>query len=423
MTALQAETRPAPPPLRRNRRFTLFWIGEGVSLLGNATTTLLLPLAAITELGAGPGWMGALTAAAWLPWLVVGLPAGAWVDSWSPRSVMITADVVAAVALASVPVCVVLDALTLTQLVVVALVNGTSTVFFRSAYVKLVTDIVPSEHLEQANGRLLGTESAMQVAGPGIGGLVAHAVTAAGALLLDAVSFMVSAVCLWRLGPSSSTSIEPSETPTLRSRIATGVAYVTHDHYLRVLIVIGCVSNFGLTGITTLLVLFLVDHVGLSSAGVGMVMACGSVGGLLGATLASSASQRWGSGRVSTLFLVGSGVTSLLVPLGASGPRVVLTVLGLFGTGVLVVAGNVIRGAWRQRYVPAELMGRVATTSQMINFGAMPLAGLTAGWLGAHLGLQVTLAVMAVINAVACWAILLTPLRRARHLPAAPAGT
>ena len=116
--------------------------------------------------------MGALTAAAWLPWLVIGLPAGAWVDRLPPRRVMITSDLVAAAALASVPVAWATDTLTLAELVGVALANGTCAVFFRTAYGKLIPDIVEAHHLEQANGRMFGTQSAMQVIGPGAGGLI-----------------------------------------------------------------------------------------------------------------------------------------------------------------------------------------------------------------------------------------------------------
>src|SRR3954469_793663 len=90
--------------------FGLFWFGEGVSLLGNATSTVLMSLLAVVHLHAGPGWMGALTAAAWLPWLLIGLPAGAWVDRLPPRAVMITADLVAAITLLSIPIAWWLDA-------------------------------------------------------------------------------------------------------------------------------------------------------------------------------------------------------------------------------------------------------------------------------------------------------------------------
>src|SRR6478672_10604936 len=166
-------TRPAPVaatlPLRRNRDFSLLWFGEGVSVLGNATTSVLLPLLAVVAFDAGPGWMGLLTAAAWAPWLVIGLPAGAWVDRQPARRVMVASDLVAAAVLASVPLAWALGRLTLLHVVLAALGNGACTVFFRAAYPALVRRVAPQAQQEQAFARLFGTESAMQVAGPGVG--------------------------------------------------------------------------------------------------------------------------------------------------------------------------------------------------------------------------------------------------------------
>jgi len=403
-------------PLRRNRNFNLLWLGEGVSVLGTATTAVLMPLLAVTGLGAGPGWMGALTAAAWLPWLLVGLPAGAWVDRLPARPVMIASDLVAGVALASVPAAWAVDVLTLPHLLAIALVNGVCTVFFRTAYVKLVVDIVASPQLEQANGRLFGTESAMQVVGPGVGGLLAQAVTAAGGIVLDALSFLASAFCLWRIETKSDGN-RVSAPESLRHRIRAGVAHVAGDRYLRALTVIGGLSNFGLTGITALLVLYLVESIGLTSSLVGLVLMLSGVGGLLGATVAARFSRRWGTGRASTWLLIASGLSALMIPLGAPGWQLAWLVAGQAMAGFCVVAGNVIRSAWRQRYVPEALMGRVITTTQMVNFGTMPLAGVVAGALGAGIGLRATIAVMAGVHAVACVSILMTAFRPLRELP------
>ncbi|KRC65766.1 hypothetical protein ASE12_13960 [Aeromicrobium sp. Root236] len=404
-------------PLRQNRNFSLLWLGEGVSLLGNATTAVLLPLLAVVDFGAGPGWMGALTAAAWLPWLVIGLPAGAWVDRMAPRRVMIVADLVAAAALASVPVTWAVGALTLPHLVAVALANGACTVFFRTAYGKLIPDIVETRHLEQANGRMFGTESTMQVVGPGAGGVMAQFLSAAGGLAVDAVSYVVSAACLWRIRPSGESSAPDTDTEPLMTRIREGITYVAHDPYLRPLTLIGGVSNFGLTGFTTLLVLFMVDDLALSPSVVGFALMAGSVGGIVGAALSGRFSRRWGSGRAAVGLMLASGPTTLLLVMAGPGWQTMWLIVGVFLTDVCIIAGNVIRNAWRQRYVPGHLMGRAITTSQVINFGTMPVAAATAGLLGEQIGLRSTIAVMAAIHLVSTLAVLLTPLARVRDLP------
>ena len=404
-------------PLSRNRGFQLLWFGEGVSVLGNATSIVLLPLLAVLAFDAGPGFMGALATAAWLPWLLIGLPAGAWVDGLPARGVMIAADLVSAAAFASVPLAWWLDVLTLGQLIVVALVGGVATVFFRTAYSVFLPQVVAREHLEPANGRLFGTESAMQVAGPGVGGLLAQWFSAAFGILLDAVSFLVSAACLWRIRPHTEAPVIVAPTATLRTRIGEGVAFVRRDRYLLWFTAIGGLANLGHTGMGALLVLFLVRDLDLDPSGVGLVMAIGSSGGLVGAIFATRLSRRIGSGYASTLLLLGAGVPCLLVPLANPGSGVALVALGLFLVGMFVVAGNVVRGAWRQRYVPARLMGRVITTTQLVNFGTMPVAGVLAGWLGTHLGVRETIAVMAVVILGASLLVLASPLRGLRDLP------
>ncbi|HYI55809.1 MAG TPA: MFS transporter [Microlunatus sp.] len=404
--------------VRLGRSFSLLWGGEGVSLLGAATTSVLLPLLAVTEFGAGPVWMGVLTAASWLPWLVIGLPAGAWLDRRDPRQVMIIADLVAAATLASVPIAWSLQVLSLTQLAVVAVLGGTCTVFFRTAYVKLLPRIVPDAGLEAANSRVLGTESAMQVVGPGVAALVAQLTSAAAGIIGSVVGFCVSAGCLARIrvdrAGQPSTAAEP-----LRTRIAEGVRLVVGDRYLRALMIIGGVSNFGLTGYAALLVLFLITELGLPESGVGIVLMVGSVGGLLGALIAPWLARRLGTGRASTLLLVAAGPSALLVGSAVDAGHAYLTATGLLLVGVGVVGGNVIRGSWRQRYVPAHLMGRVLATMQVVNYGTMPLAGVAAGILGSWLGVQPAIMVLAGVHAVACVSILGTSIGRCRELPVA----
>ena len=417
-------TRPPAPvaalPLRRNRDFSLLWFGEGVSVLGNATTSVLLPLLAVVAFDAGPGWMGILTAAAWLPWLLIGLPAGAWVDRLPARRVMVASDLVAAAVLASVPLAWALGQLTLTHVVLAALANGACTVFFRAAYPALVRQVAPAHQQEQVFARLFGTESAMQVAGPGVGGLLAQLGSAALGLAVDALSFLVSAVCLarLRLAPGDEASVHGTAPPaSLRTSIREGVDYLRHDRILRFFTVVGGVSNFGLTGYGALLVLFLVRDLRLSPAAVGLVMATGSVGGLLGATLATRVSRRLGSARSLLWLQVLAGPTALLVPLATRGAGTAYLVAGLLLVGTGVVAGNVIRGAWRNRYVPEAMLARQVTTAQVVNFGTMPLAGLAAGVLGTELGLRPTIAVMAGIHALACLSMFWSPLRGLRDMP------
>jgi MFS family permease len=399
----------------KNPGFGRFWFGESISVLGDATTKIMLPLLAVVTLHAGPVAMGVITAAAWLPWLVIGLPAGAWVDRIPARTVMIVADVVSAVALATVPLAWAAGVLGIAQLVMVAGINGTSAVFFRAAYPVLVQHVVPAEQLTAATGRLVGVESASQVVGPGLAGGLIGLLGAAGGLLLDAVSFLVSAACLWRVPSPPHRRVESR--PILVDQIRRGLRAVYRDRYLRWFTISGGVSNFGLTGYTAILVLFLVRDVGLDSSRVGLVFALGAVGGVLGASVANRAASTLGSARAVVVLQLVSGPVALLLAFAAPGARVALVPVALFFVGLGVVAGNVVKVAFRMQYLPPDVLGRAVTASQLVNYGTMPLAGLSAGWLGSTLGLRATIAIMAGVHASASLAIMAGPIARLRDLP------
>jgi predicted MFS family arabinose efflux permease len=252
---------------------------------------------------------------------------------------------------------------------------------------------------------------------------MAQLASAAGGLLLDAASFLVSAVCLWRLKlPAPDLSSEDVATVApLRMRIREGIDYIRHDRLLRFFTVMGGVSNFGLTGYSALLVLFLVREVDLSSGAVGLVLAVGSVGGVVGAAIASWVSRRLGSARALLALQVVAGPPALLLPFGAPGAGLVAMVAGMLLVGIGVVAGNIVRGAWRNRYVPEHMVARQVTTAQVVNLGTMPLAAITAGAMGTQLGLRPTIAVMAAIHVLACLSMFWSPLRGLRDMPVAAA--
>ena len=399
-------------PARLGRHFHRLWAGESVSLLGNATASVFVPLVAVVGLDASPTWMGLLTACAWLPWFVIGLPAGAWVDRQQPRRVMIGADLVAAAAAASVPVAWFLDALTLPHLVAAAFVGGTCTVFFRAAYPRLVRAVTEDGDAAAAFGRLTGTESFMQVAGPGVAGALLAVLHAATGLLLDAISFLVSAAFLRRM---PSVELDESAPEPLRRRIAQGLRTTVADPFLRFSLGMGGASNFGLTGYGALLVLYLVD-LGLDGGSVGTYFMIAALGGVIGSALGAPLARRIGTGRASTVLLLGAPV-SFLIGLPTQRSQLWLSLLGYILVGVMVVAGNVVRSSWRQRYVPRDLLGRAVTATSTVNYGTMPLAGALSGWLGTAVGVRTSILLMAGVHVIACWLVVLSPLVRLRELP------
>jgi MFS family permease len=181
------------------RDFRLLWTGESISKAGSAVTTFALPLVAVRTLGAGPLMMGVLNAMIWVPWLLVGLQAGTWADRRSRRPLMIGCQVASALLIVSVPVVADLKLLTMWYVLVIAFAAGCSNVIFTAAYNAFVPLLVGKKDLLGANTRLMGSEQAANIAGPGLGGLITQVSSAVFGLFVDAASFLVCAACLWSI--------------------------------------------------------------------------------------------------------------------------------------------------------------------------------------------------------------------------------
>ncbi|MEQ4304329.1 MFS transporter [Plantactinospora sp. B6F1] len=402
--------------LLRQRDFRLLWIGQAGSTFGASVTSVALPLVAVATLGASTLQVALLTAAAWLPWLLVGLPAGAWVDRLRCRPVMVTCDLAAALLFASVPVAGWLGVLSIGHLLAVALAGGTVSVFFKTAYLVYLPTLLDRTDLAEGNAKLQGTEAVAQVAGPGMAGLLANLVGAATALLVDVIGFLGSAACLLSIRRREPRR-RADPAAGLGRQIAEGVRFTARDPYLRVLTVWGAVSNLGLIGYQALLVVFLVREVGVGPGTVGGLVAVMSLGGVVGAAIATALSRRLGSARALLLCALGAEPFGLLIPMTAPGARLGLLVLAGVVIGAGVVAGNVIKTGFRQAYVPHRLLGRVSVTMQVVNLGTIPLGAVLGGALGTTLGLRPAMWVITAGLALSGLILLIGPLRQRRDLP------
>ncbi|SCG64109.1 MFS transporter [Micromonospora inositola] len=425
MSAPTARRVPDPPVrprggLFRHRDFRLLWTGQTVSSVGSNVTTVALPLVALAVLDATTFQVAVLTAAAWLPWLLVGLPAGAWVDRLRRRPVMIVCDLVSAVLFLSVPVAAVLGVLTIGQLLAVALGAGLARVFFETADQAYLPTLLRPEEVPEGNAKLHATQTASYVVGPGLAGLVAQLAGAVTALLLDALSFLVSAACLWRIRAVERRTPRLDGPPSLRREVAAGIRFVARDPYLRVMTVFGAASNIGLTGYQAVLVVFLVRSAGLPPGLVGLLIGLASLGGIVGATVATTVARRVGTARAMLLAALGTGPPALLIPLAGPGSGVLWLLLGGVVVSLAVAVGNVVKGSFRQTYTPQALLGRVTVSMQLLNYGTIPLAAVLAGALGAAYGPGRAIWVMTGWLAVTPLILLVGPLRRRRDLPGAP---
>ncbi|HEX6685120.1 MAG TPA: MFS transporter [Candidatus Limnocylindrales bacterium] len=404
--------------LLRTRNFALLWIGQSTSALGSSITTVALPLVAISTLHAGPAMVAMLTAATWLPWLLIGLPAGVWVDRWPRRRTLLIADIVSAALLVVIPIAAWTNVLTMTMLLVAAMLAGTAGVFANVAFNAFLPHLVGAQDLMEGNAKLQTSASVAQVAGPGLGGLLAQAAGAVTGVLIDAFTFLVSAACL--LGIRSEPEPRPSagDRSGMLRQIAEGIGFIMRGRLLQAMLVVAAVTNFALLGITALRVVFLVRAEGVAPGTAGLVIGVGSLGAILGAALASRAARRFGSARTYLLSNVAAAPFILLLPLGGHGWGLTLFTAGSFVALAGTTMSNVMTMTFRGNFVPAHLLGRVTAASRIFVFGTIPFGAATAGLLASALGIQAAMWTLAVLYVAEPLPLLATEARGLRDFPA-----
>jgi MFS family permease len=411
-----AEVRPRRGGLWHHLDFRRLWIGETVSQFGTQVTFIALPLVAILILHASTFEVGVLTALDTLGFLIVGLPAGAWVDRMRFRSVLIVNDLIRAAALGSIPLAYALDALTIGQLYVVAVVAGVSTVFFDVAYQSYLPELIDRAALVEGNSKLQASESVSQIAGPGLGGVLIQALTAPYAILVDAVSFLWSAA--W-VAAIKTHQPKPERKPdrNLGREIKEGVVFVVKNPMLRA--IAGCTGSSNLFSSMAFAVFYvlLAGQLGVSAGIIGAIMATSAIGGLIGSLVAERVAKTLGQGpTIWVSILVGA-------PLGFVAPfvhkdwtLVLLAVAQIFWWGTVVVY-NITQVSFRQGLCPPQLLGRMNATMRFLVWGTMPLGGLLGGVLGQTIGVRQTLLVAAIGTALTWLPVYLSPLRTMRELP------
>ena len=414
---IPAASRRAVGGLLRTRNFGLFWAGETVSGFGSAITTVALPLVAVSTLHADTAMVALLTAATWLPWLLIGLPAGTWVDRWPRRRTLLAADLASAVVLAAVPVAAWAGVLTTAMLLAAALLAGTGSMFFTLAFNAYLPHLVTAGDRLEGNTKLQTSASAAQVAGPGLGGLLTQAAGAVSGLLVDALTFLVSAACLLavRTGPEPHSG--RAHRPGMIRQITEGLAYFRTGGFMLPMLVVAATINFAMLGVFALRIVFLVRTEGASAGTVGALISVGSLGGLLGAALAGRAVTRFGSARTYLAVTIATTPFMLLLPASGPGWRLALFAAGSFV--VLAGAGmaGVITVTFRSTYIPPHLLGRVTAATRFVVSGTVPLGAVAAGALATAFGIRAAMWVLASLFTVTPLPLLATSMRTLRDFP------
>lgn len=374
-------------PVWRDRRFGRFWVGDGVSTFGDRITELALPVIAVATLHVGPGTVGLLVAAVWAPNLT-SVVVGAWVERQpSKKRLLVVANLVQAAAVASLGVAHVIAEVSLAQLFVVAVVHGFGGVLAHTASQPFFVRLVPPEAYVEANAVLSGTRAASFVAGPALGGALIQAVTAPVAMLVDAASFLVSAVAIATV-PVDETNRHPVDRTPLRRQVVSGARFVLRHPYLRPALACVSTANFFSYALQAVLVLFALRTLQLSPGLIGSALGIGAVGGLLGAVVAGPLARRIGAGRSIAIGAVTYALPFVALPLASGTTLAKVAVLAgvQFVSSAGVMVFDIHLNAIQTIVTPDRMRSRRTGVFGTINYGVRPvgaaLGGLTAGLLG-----------------------------------------
>lgn len=399
--------------------FLRLWAGDSISQFGNQISALAIPLIAVLTLHASPFAVGMLTAAGQAPSLLFSLIAGAWIDRFRRRPVLIGANLGSAATLALLPIAALFDALNVPLLCAVAFVAGTLGLAFDLAYTSYLPLLVGREHLVEANGKLEASASIAQVGGPGLAGVLVGVLTAPFAVLLDALSFLVSAFSIAKIGAPEPPPARANREATVRAEIAEGLRYVASNRVLRGLAGSSGTTKFFASGFFAVYLLYMSRDLNLGATTIGLILATGGAGAFIGALLARPMLNRLGLGGA----LIGAtllfGITGLLIPLAALAPRIALpmVVASEFLQWLFAVAYAVNAISLRQSIVPNRMQGRVNGAYRFVTLGANPPGAAVGGVLGGLIGLQGTLVVCEVGFFLALAWLIFSPIRGMRTFP------
>lgn len=406
-------------PLTHNVAFMHLWAGQTAAEIGFQVGALATSAIAISLLHASETQIGLLSALQTLAFLLVGLPAGAWVDRWRKRRVMIAANLTRIAALVSIPIAYVFSSLTLTHLMVVAALLGLSTVFFDVAYQSYVPMIASKRYIGAANGRLEASYQVGLAGGPGLGGWLLGIVAAPLVYLLTAATYVASTWAIWRIRTPEPTPVRSDA--TLGAQIREGLAFVRGQRILYPLFSCIAAAAFANAGIRVLLPLLVLRTLSMSATQLGLLLSAGAIGGILGALTRPAWITRLGIGRT----LVITNIIGILVivaqPASIHAPGMAAWIIAVSGvaSSYFLTVYNVTQMSLRQEICPPDMLGRMNAIFRFAVWGVMPLGSFVAGIIASWVGVEATMYIFTAASIAAGIAMGFTPAARIRGTSAA----
>ena len=395
------------------------WAGQTAAQVGFQVGTLATSAIAITVLHASETQIGILSGLQTLAVLIVGLPAGAWVDGWRKRHVMITANLARIAALVSIPIAYAFFSLTIAHLMVVAALLGLSTVFFDVAYQSYVPMIASKRYIGAANGRLEASYQVGRAGGPGLGGWLLGVLAPPLAYLLTASTYVCSTWAIWRIRTPEPRPAHSDA--SLRSQIVDGLSFVRGQRLLFPLFSCIACAAFAGAGIQVLLPILVLRTLGMSATQLGLLLSAGALGGILGALTRPAWITRLGIGRCIVITNI-VGVSALLAqPASVHIPVAAAWVIACSGviSSYFITIYNVTQMSLRQEICPPDMLGRMNAIFRFAVWGVMPLGSFVAGIIASWVGVEATMYIFTAASIAAGIAMGFTPAARIRGTSAA----
>jgi MFS family permease len=411
-----------PPSLLRHPDFLKLWTAETISQFGTQVSLLAVPLVAVVLLEASAFEVALLGTIEFLPFILFSLPAGAWVDRLRRRPILIIGDLGRAISLGSIPVAYALGVLTMGQLYVVGFITGILTVLFDVAYMSYLPSLVERDQLQEGNSKLEISRTIAQTAGPAIGGGLIGLVTAPVAIVIDSISYVVSAVFVFlirRHEPTPDRHVdEHGQARTgLRKEVAAGLRYVLGNRYLRGIAASTGTSNLFSNILFGVFIVYAVRELGLGAAQIGIVFGLGNIGAIVGALTANRISARLGVGHTIVLSMLAYTPGMLLIPLAPSAFPVPFLIAAGFITGMSTVVYNITQVSLRQAITPLPMQGRMNATMRFIVWGTIPIGAIIGGAIATVSGVSTAIWVGALGSFLAVIPLVITPVRTLREMP------
>ena len=416
----------AAPPRRSlwsHDDFLKLWGGQSLSLLGTQVTIVAMPLVALQLLDASTAQMGVLGGLARAPFILF-LFAGVWADRVRRRTTMIVTDLGRGVLIALIPTLYYLGDLRMAWLYVIVLLAGILGVFFEVSNQAFIPSLVEPELVPEGNAKFQISQSAAQVAGPGLAGILIAFFSAAGVIIIDAVSYFVGAVASMLIRTPEEKPGGTSRPPKLFAAIGAGLKWVWVQPVIRPMMFATAFYMTFTSGIQALYVFYLSRNLHLSSSWIGFTLAFLGVGALIGSLLSLKALGRFGPGPTAFWATVIGNAAFLLVPL-ASGPIGVTVAILALAQALIGMSGPVAQvsmGSLRMRLTPNDMQGRVVATFRGLSLGLAPVGALTAGLLAQAIGLRLVLFIFALGVLAPIVVMWLSPIPQTRKFPAPVAG-